>query len=285
MFEDNLKKFLFVGVMIVVTLISNHTSKGNEQATVSFTLNGEPVNQEKTAVVAGSVTPSGTSGVLVEGSKKNDADLAPEPTDPAEKISASMLQQTGVVLGGGEKKDPEPEVVSGENFDRAFLTPEDRTVFEGQAEIEAGKSGSGFTKKSDQSFQNFSGSAALVADLLSGEEYLNLNGGRSWPIASITKLMTAAVASKNLDPELPIVVPVFGGELGGEVRKFNTGENVTMTNLLRLMLTASSNEAAEIFARAYGRASFIELMNVQAKAWGLKNTYFNDPTGLSVSNQ
>jgi len=283
MFEDNFKKFLFVGVMIAVTLISNHTSKGNDQATVSFTLDGQKESESQVSMpIPGSLKPVLVNNLDSENNKKSESNLIAESVDPAERLSASMLQQTGVILDGVEIEEKK---ISDEVFEKSFLTPEDKITFEERVESNIGKNGSGFVKKGNQPFENFTGSAALVADLLSGEEYFSLNESKRWPMASITKLMTAAVASKNFDSNLPIVIPVLGGELGGEVRKFNTGDNVTVTNLLRLMLTASSNEAAEVFARAYGRQAFIDLMNVQAKAWDLRDTYFDDPTGLSVSNQ
>jgi D-alanyl-D-alanine endopeptidase (penicillin-binding protein 7) len=52
------------------------------------------------------------------------------------------------------------------------------------------------------------------------------------------------------------------------------------------MLVRSDNAAAETLAADYpgGRAAFIEKMNSQAREWGLKNTNFEDPTGLGARN-
>jgi len=51
------------------------------------------------------------------------------------------------------------------------------------------------------------------------------------------------------------------------------------------MLTVSSNEAAEALAQYVGRTDFLARMNTRAKAWGMLDTYFTDPTGLSSANQ
>jgi D-alanyl-D-alanine endopeptidase (penicillin-binding protein 7) len=47
----------------------------------------------------------------------------------------------------------------------------------------------------------------------------------------------------------------------------------------------SSNVAAEAIADTYGYNNFIAEMNARAAAWGMTNTFFDDPSGLSASNQ
>jgi D-alanyl-D-alanine carboxypeptidase len=63
------------------------------------------------------------------------------------------------------------------------------------------------------------------------------------------------------------------------------GKEVSVHDLLILMLTESSNEAAEALASAMGREYFISLMNEKAKAIGLYDTAFGDPSGLSENNK
>ncbi|MDO8504559.1 MAG: hypothetical protein Q7S36_01775, partial [Candidatus Liptonbacteria bacterium] len=40
---------------------------------------------------------------------------------------------------------------------------------------------------------------AMAADIMSNEKYLDISPGRRWPIASLTKLMTAVVVYERLD--------------------------------------------------------------------------------------
>jgi len=56
--------------------------------------------------------------------------------------------------------------------------------------------------------------------------------------------------------------------------------------LFQAMLVRSDNAAAETLARDYpgGRSAFIARMNAQAIEWGMKNTRFEDPTGLGANN-
>jgi D-alanyl-D-alanine endopeptidase (penicillin-binding protein 7) len=56
--------------------------------------------------------------------------------------------------------------------------------------------------------------------------------------------------------------------------------------LLQAMLVRSDNAAAETLAADYpgGRTGFIERMNTQAREWGMQNTRFEDPTGISAGN-
>lgn len=103
------------------------------------------------------------------------------------------------------------------------------------------------------------------------------------PIASVTKLMTALIAVEyiNLDKDVYIDhVP----EVNSVIPRLQVGQTVSMYSLLQLLLVESSNEAAEFIASRVGRERFIKLMNEKAKALGLENTAFTDPSGLDKGN-
>ncbi len=128
---------------------------------------------------------------------------------------------------------------------------------------------------------------ALVGDLNSGTHYLEKGISRHWPIASITKLMTAVIASKVLSPETVITISPenFPKEEGSSTRALKAGDEFTVRDLMEIMLIASDNAAAEALAQAYGREDFLSKMNDQAKIWGMTQTYYYDPSGLSPVNQ
>jgi D-alanyl-D-alanine endopeptidase (penicillin-binding protein 7) len=99
-------------------------------------------------------------------------------------------------------------------------------------------------------------------------------------LASITKLMTAIVAldyTTDMDKKLTL-----SSREGSRLphREYTRGE------LFHAMLIKSDNAAAETIAADYpgGRDKFISDMNIRAISMGLKNTHFNDPTGLNVGN-
>ncbi len=124
----------------------------------------------------------------------------------------------------------------------------------------------------------------LIADIQNSTVLAASDLDEVVPIASVTKLMTALIAVEyiNLDkdvtisyvPDVPSVIP-----------RLQVGQRVSMYSLLQLLLVESSNEASEFIAGIVGRERFIKLMNDKAKALGLTETTFADPSGLSSGNQ
>src|SRR4029079_18836880 len=64
------------------------------------------------------------------------------------------------------------------------------------------------------------------------------------------------------------------------------GTKLTRGDLLRLALMASENLAARTLGRNYpgGLPAFVKTMNVKAKALGMTQSHFDDPSGLSSQN-
>jgi D-alanyl-D-alanine endopeptidase (penicillin-binding protein 7) len=129
--------------------------------------------------------------------------------------------------------------------------------------------------------------AALVADLQTGETYFDLNADKRWPMASLTKLMTAAYAMRNIDmnAEIALLPRDFPPDVGDTSPSLKPGDVYRLKDLLQALLISSSNAAAETIANFYGRDNFISGLNQMAKDWGMISTYFDDPSGLSVANQ
>jgi len=141
-------------------------------------------------------------------------------------------------------------------------------------------------QKEPEFLPDFSASVASVSNLKTRDVFFEYEASRRWPMASITKLMTAAVALRKIDQAAVVEIKEKDFELlGGVGLKLKTGEEYSRDDLLDLILGISNNEAAEALANFYGRENFMAEMNAQAKEWGLNNTYFKDPTGISVSNQ
>lgn len=126
---------------------------------------------------------------------------------------------------------------------------------------------------------------ALLADLESGEAYFELSPDRRWPVASVTKLMTAAVVFGRMNEDEVITLLEKDFPLASNSNGVKAGERYRAGDLLAAMLVYSSNEAAEALSNAYGRELFMKSMNEKAKELGLRDTFFGDPTGLSATNQ
>ncbi len=129
--------------------------------------------------------------------------------------------------------------------------------------------------------------AALVADLQTGEIYFDHGANRRWPIASITKLMTAVVALETVNQDDVVALGEDDFPVGDSsiAKSVIAGESYAVKDLITTMLVVSSNAAAEAVANHVGRAEFLRRMNATAAAWGMHDTYFADPTGLSSADQ
>lgn len=132
-------------------------------------------------------------------------------------------------------------------------------------------------------------SAAVLASRLSSDEpLLSLGEDRRWPIASLTKLMTAIVISEHPE-KLPLNAAVAVSEADvnkeGNAGDFRAGETFRVKDLLSAMLVVSSNDAASALAAVYGRNALLEDMTAKARGLGMRETTFADESGLSFLNQ
>ena len=101
-------------------------------------------------------------------------------------------------------------------------------------------------------------------------------------VASISKIMTAIVAIENSDINKTITV-------GDEILKaygsgiyIRVGEKLKIKDLLYGLMLRSGNDAALAISVAVSNDvdSFVKLMNEKAKEIGMKDTTFNNPSGL-----
>ena len=130
--------------------------------------------------------------------------------------------------------------------------------------------------------------SVLIQDANTGETLYERNAGLVTPIASITKLMTAMVV---LDRGLPMNEQLTITEEDMDALKFTRsrlkpGARLTREELILLALMSSENRAAAALGRNYpgGTAAFVADMNAKAKKLGMKNSTFQDPSGLSPLN-
>jgi D-alanyl-D-alanine endopeptidase (penicillin-binding protein 7) len=126
---------------------------------------------------------------------------------------------------------------------------------------------------------------ALIADIASGAIIWGDADGTRWPLASVTKLMTALVATETLNPDQRIAITPTMLAVDPTDATLSVGDTYTVSDLLRIMLLQSSNVAAEALAGVSGRAQFLTAMNARATALGMRNTYYYDSSGLSSANQ
>jgi D-alanyl-D-alanine carboxypeptidase len=128
---------------------------------------------------------------------------------------------------------------------------------------------------------NISGESALIYDTTSKQVLYSKNPKERLPMASITKIMTAVIALEN--PKKKNQYLVSAADLVGEDSMgLDTGEKLTLSELLYGLILPSGNDAAETLASNFpkGRNFFIKAMNDKVKTLGLLDTNFTNPTGL-----
>ncbi|HEY5221104.1 MAG TPA: serine hydrolase [Candidatus Paceibacterota bacterium] len=131
----------------------------------------------------------------------------------------------------------------------------------------------------------FTNSAYMVANLTTGNVLAGSNITKRWPTASLTKLMTATLILDQLSTTTTITITPQMFAADPDERTLAIGGTYTVEDLLHVMLMPSSNVAAQAMADYIGEAQFMSEMNQRAQQWGMTDTYFADPSGISAANE
>lgn len=121
---------------------------------------------------------------------------------------------------------------------------------------------------------------ACGATIYSRDEHMHL------PPASLTKLMTAAVATDQAATTKMITAHVDGAKLydqtGSTIMGLKPGMELSLLDLLYGLLLPSGNDAAIAIAEGVGgtQANFVAMMNAKAESLALEDTHFANPHGL-----
>ncbi|MFT5281023.1 MAG: D-alanyl-D-alanine carboxypeptidase/poly-gamma-glutamate capsule biosynthesis protein CapA [Flavobacteriaceae bacterium] len=123
-----------------------------------------------------------------------------------------------------------------------------------------------------------------AADLDTGEILFERGGSSVFPIASLTKLMTAVVAKDKLDLDRDAIVSRSATYTESSNGGLRPGDKYKTKDLIYPLLLQSSNDAAETLSEQIRRESFITFMNTTADTLGMNDTSYIDPAGLSPNN-
>lgn len=124
----------------------------------------------------------------------------------------------------------------------------------------------------------------VVADIESGDILVQKNIADVYPIASVTKLMTALVSTESANQDRDVYIGADAVSTYGYQGNLAAGERIPLGDLLYPLLLESSNDTAEAIAIHNGRKFFIKNMNYRADVLGMADTFFEDPSGLSARN-
>lgn len=125
---------------------------------------------------------------------------------------------------------------------------------------------------------------AMNAD--TGEIISAKNGDQKYPLASLTKLMTALVfLDQKVDWNKEVTYEADDNADGAKLY-IQYGDRVKVKDLWYTMLVGSANNAAKMIRKSTGLSveQFREKMNAKARSMGLSTLSFFEPTGLDVKN-
>jgi D-alanyl-D-alanine carboxypeptidase (penicillin-binding protein 5/6) len=107
--------------------------------------------------------------------------------------------------------------------------------------------------------------------------------------ASLTKLMTAylvfdALRARKIDLQQTLPVSERAWKMPGSRMFIDPKMQVSVEDLLKGMIVQSGNDATVVLAEGVGGSveRFVEMMNAQAQALGMKSTSYRNPEGLTV---
>ena len=127
-----------------------------------------------------------------------------------------------------------------------------------------------------------SATSSILMDQDSGKVLYENNIHSIRGVASISKIMTAILAceSGKLDDVVVIndsILTAYGSGIYIKV-----GEEMTLRNLVYGLMLRSGNDAAMAIADYVGGSvsNFVKMMNDKANEIGMKNSTFNNPSGL-----
>ncbi|MEK7509776.1 MAG: L,D-transpeptidase family protein [Patescibacteria group bacterium] len=130
-----------------------------------------------------------------------------------------------------------------------------------------------------------SAKAFIVADIHSGEVYSERGADDVYPIASISKLLTALVANETIHYDRTLVVTRDDRkQTDGTPGTIQPDDVLSVGNMLYPLLMESNNSIAYTLARFNGTNNFMQWVNDKAKAIGMEHTSLEDPSGLSEHN-
>ena len=133
--------------------------------------------------------------------------------------------------------------------------------------------------------------SAILIEVETGEVLYEYNSHEKLAPASMTKMMSLLLIMEALDNDIikyddMITASSNASSMGGSQILLETGEQMSVDNLLKGITIASGNDAVVALAEAIGgsEANFVKMMNDKARELGLKDTYFQNSHGLDEEN-
>ena len=131
--------------------------------------------------------------------------------------------------------------------------------------------------------------SAILIEASTGEVLYSKNASERLAPASMTKVMSLILIMENIEKgnlewNDIVVVSKNAASMGGSQIFLEVNEMMSVEDLVKGICVASGNDATVALAEkiAGTEASFVKLMNEKASSMGLKNTHFENSTGLDA---
>ncbi|MCP8616766.1 D-alanyl-D-alanine carboxypeptidase family protein [Salirhabdus salicampi] len=133
--------------------------------------------------------------------------------------------------------------------------------------------------------------SAILMEKDTGKVLYTKNADKRLPPASMTKIMTLILIMEALEKgtiklDEKVRISEHAASMGGSQIFLEAGEEMTVHDLLKGVAIASGNDASVALAEriAGSEKAFVKLMNEKVKQLGLKDTQFQNTTGLPAKN-
>ena len=133
--------------------------------------------------------------------------------------------------------------------------------------------------------------SAILIEMSTGSVIYEKNKDEQLSPASMTKIMTMllimeALDKKQITMDEKVRTSEYAASMGGSQIFLEPGEEMTVEQLLRGIAIGSGNDASVAMAEklAGSEEEFVKLMNKKVKELGLKDTKFQNATGLPVKD-
>lgn len=132
----------------------------------------------------------------------------------------------------------------------------------------------------------------MLVDIKTGKVIEHEDAFQKWYPASLTKLMTAYVAFRQVDAgrwsmDKPIVMTREAAKEPPSKIGLKPGQALTLDDALEVLLVKSANDVAHAIADNLGGSeeNFVAMMNAEARRIGMASTNFVNPHGLPQPGQ
>lgn len=129
--------------------------------------------------------------------------------------------------------------------------------------------------------------SAIIMEESTGSVIYEYEADKKLPPASMTKMMSLVLIMEAIDNDViklddKVTISSNASGMGGSQILLETGEQMTVDDLLKGITVSSGNDAVVALAERIGgtEENFVKMMNDKAKKLGLKNTNFKNCHGL-----